>query len=120
MIEKANLALPHLVNHAKDKKTLTYKELAALINYHYRHLSKPLEYIRDYCIENKLPLINVIVVNAKTQRPGINYLGEDISSLSKEEQKRIFKKHRDAVFSYTEWKERLEEYNREQMSKSKS
>ncbi|MEC0269370.1 HNH endonuclease signature motif containing protein [Paenibacillus anseongense] len=61
--ERAFRAWDVLGIYAKDKKTITYKELGEKLNVHYRTCRYFLDYIQNYCMENKLPPLTIIVVN---------------------------------------------------------
>lgn len=112
IVVKVNLALPYLVYYAQVKKTLTYKELGEKINYYYRAVPHVLRYIRDeICIKRELPMINVIVVNGKTQKPGENFLPEGTLHLSSKEYDKRFNEYKNEVFSCTKWDELLKELN---------
>jgi putative restriction endonuclease len=59
-----------LVSKASCGRIITYGELAKLIRIHHRPIYLFLGHILHYCRENKLPLLNSIVVNKKTRIPG--------------------------------------------------
>ena len=100
----AHLLLPHLVSHAKMKKTITYKELADEIGVHHRTIFHSLGYIRDeICDKQNLPLINVLVVKKVDGLPGDRFLSGGTSSLPDSE----FEKNKTAVFSYSKWDDLL-------------
>lgn len=109
-IEKANRALPYLVNYAQTGNKVTYKGIADKIGYHHRPMRYVLGYIRDnICVEKGYPMINLIVVNGKTGSPGDSCLPGIDSHISKEERERIIKEYQEKVFSYTGWNKLLEE-----------
>jgi hypothetical protein len=102
--------LPYLVQVAKTKKTITYKELAANIGAHHRAMGNALAYVRDdICIPKGLPLITCIVVNGNTGLPGESWLPQGTSNLSDEEYKQEFIRYRDQVMVYHGWDALLKE-----------
>ena len=61
-----------LVAKACNRQTATYSEVADILGFKgARTLAPMLDYIYRYCRQNKLPLLNVIVVNQKSGLPGI-------------------------------------------------
>jgi len=102
--------LPYLVQVAKTKKTITYKELAAKIGAHHRAMGNALAYVRDeICIPKGLPLITCIVVSGNTGLPGESWLPQGTSNLSDEEYKQEFIRYRDQVMAYHGWDALLKE-----------
>ena len=102
--------LPYLVQFAKAKKTITYKDLAAKIGAHHRAMGTALGYVRDeICIPKGLPLITCIVVNGNTGLPGESWLPQGTSTLSDEEYKQEFIRYRDKVMAYHGWDALLKE-----------
>jgi hypothetical protein len=110
--ERARRLLPYLVQAAENRRTITYKELAAKIGVYHRTLSRPLGYIRDkICAARGLPLITCIVVNLQTRLPGAEWLPLGASSLSDDEDRATFEQHRDRVFAYGDWQGLLTDLN---------
>ena len=108
--ERALLALPHLVQSAKRKELLTYKQLAANVGCHYRPLSYPLCYIRDeICGARGLPMLTAIVVSQVTGRPSDGWLPEGTDHLSTQENRARFEAECERVFACKEWDKLLEE-----------
>lgn len=103
-IHNARLALPHLVQYAKMRKTITYGELGDKIDRHVRAMRWLLAYIRDeICVPRDLPFITAIVVNKATQMPGGGWLPEGTDHLTAEENKRKYEEVRDEVFRCDSW-----------------
>jgi hypothetical protein len=103
-IEIAKLALPHLVDAAQKRETLTYGGLGQRIRRHHRTLSYPLGYIRDeICRRRDLPWISAIVVNGNTGLPGDDFLPEGTANLTPAEYREKFEGLRDSVFRYSNW-----------------
>jgi len=63
--QRASLAWDILVKLTQDKnKTIRYKELGDKIGIHYRAVRFVLAIIQDYCVENKLPPITILIGDA--------------------------------------------------------
>lgn len=61
-----------LVGHAMRRQTLTYQDLAHLLGHNQpKVLARQLGAIYFYCLQNKLPLLTVLVVNKATGEPGL-------------------------------------------------
>lgn len=102
--------LPYLVQVAKSKKTITYKDLAAKIGVHHRAMGTALGYVRDeICIPRGLPLITCIVVNGNTGLPGESWLPQGTSNLSDKAYEQEFLRYRDQVLKYHGWDALLKE-----------
>ncbi|MCK4334660.1 hypothetical protein KAX06_07780 [candidate division WOR-3 bacterium] len=77
-------ALPHLIQLARERKTITYMDLMKHlqrngIRLNLEQVGGGLGFIRDrICIPRELPLINAIVVNKNTQRPSNDFLPRSI------------------------------------------
>jgi hypothetical protein len=108
--EKALLALPILVHRARQRRTITYGELASAINWHHRPLRYALEYIRDdICRPRGLPLITVLVVR-QGGLPGESYLPQGASHPERDADDRAeWETRRDQVFAYPYWDDLLAE-----------
>ncbi len=107
--EMAYRILPHLVATARQRKTTSYGELAGKAGLkHWRPLSFALAFVRDnLCTPKKLPMLNVLVVNKKTGRPGEGFLPEGTKHLSEKQYNNRFEKERDVVFMYPGWEDLL-------------
>lgn len=109
-IERAHLALPHLVRCARERRTITYGELGEKIGVHPRALSWPLGYVRDQlCRSRGLPLITALVVKTTTRMPGESWLPEGTGHLTPDEYQRRYEQYRDDVFACDAWDGLLEE-----------
>jgi hypothetical protein len=61
----------YLKKCAREMWTVTYKELGEAVNLPAVALGKPLGFIRDHiCIPRRLSLVNFIVVQTDSRRPG--------------------------------------------------
>lgn len=110
--ERALRILPYLVEAAENRRTITYKELAAKIGAYHRTLSEPLGYIRDkICAARGLPVITCLVVNLKTRRPGAAWFPLGASRLSDAEDQATFEENRDRVYAYKDWQGLLKGLN---------
>lgn len=72
-----------LVECAKNKKTITYKDFSNEIKIHHRTVRYPLEYIQDYCLKNQLPPLSILVVNKTTGLPGTGFKAWEIEDSEK-------------------------------------
>ena len=108
-IDRAHLILPHLVQCAQTRRTITYGELGERIGAHPRTLGGPLGYIRDeICIHRGLPLVNALVVSTTTRMPGAGWLPEGTGHLAPDEYQREYEKLRDEAFACDAWDALLE------------
>lgn len=65
-----------LAGAARERKTLTYIQIAHAIGYKGAGvLGRPLGHIAYWCLENGLPPLTVLAVNEKTGLPGDEYIG---------------------------------------------
>ncbi len=61
-----------LVSKAHNRQTMTYGALASLLGYEKSYiLSGMLGHIMEYCEQNKLPPLTILVVNKETGLPGV-------------------------------------------------
>ena len=75
--ERAYHVWNELANYARAKKTLAYKQLGELTGIHPIALRFPLVIIENYCLDNRLPPLTILVVN-DTGRPGSGFKAYDI------------------------------------------
>jgi putative restriction endonuclease len=68
--QRAAHAWPILCDYAKRRSTITYGELAHRIGIHHRPIRFVAGAIQEYCIVERLPALNVLIVNADTGIPG--------------------------------------------------
>lgn len=72
---------------AMNRQTLTYEKLHELTAIHHRNSqSYPLGVIKHYCIDNKLPILTVLVVKTKIGKPSSIGL-EEVNNFDKEREK---------------------------------
>lgn len=70
-VMRARVAWPLLVDRAVNRlPPYTYREICEEIGMHWRSAPYFLGIIRGYCSNNKLPPLQVLVVNAATRLPG--------------------------------------------------
>lgn len=86
---RAGRAWPILINYAKGRKIITYKELSKLIGIHHRPLRYVLSEIQDYCINRKIPPLTVLVINKSSRRPGMGFIAGDKKNMS-EDLKKVY------------------------------
>jgi len=75
--QRAYLAWPILVAQAKSNKTITYKQLGDAIGIHHRAVRFVLGLIQDYCMDEKLPPLTILVIN-QTGKPGGGFIAWDV------------------------------------------
>lgn len=78
--ERASLAWPILTSHATQGTSLTYKGLGDAIGIHHRTVRYVLGLIQDYCLEEKLPPLTILVIN-QSGKPGEGFIAWDIDDL---------------------------------------
>ena len=78
--ERAYRAWPILTNCAAEGKTITYGGLGALLSVHHRAIRYVLGLIQDYCLEEKLPPLTILVVN-QSGKPGEGFIAYDVDKL---------------------------------------
>jgi hypothetical protein len=109
-IERAELILPHLVDCAKHRRTITYGDLGRKIGVHHRAISRPLGYIRDeICAPRGLPFITALVISQTTEMPGDNWLPEGTGHLTSDQYQEEYEKFRGEAFDCDKWDAVLEE-----------
>ncbi len=77
----AGILWPVLIEAAKKETTLTYSELAPVINTNPLSVGRALGPILFYCLENRLPPLTVLIINKKTRIPGEGFIAWDIDDL---------------------------------------
>lgn len=76
-VERAFRAWPVLVGIAKQRKTITYGELGEAIGIHHRAIRYVLGVIQDYCLEEKLPPLTILIING-SGRPGTGFIAYNL------------------------------------------
>lgn len=76
--ERAFQAWPILTATAKKKETITYLQLGNAIGIHHRAVRFVLGLIQDYCLEEKLPPLTILVVNG-SGHPGTGFIAYDLN-----------------------------------------
>lgn len=80
-VERACRAWPILANVAKQKNpTITYGELGAKVGIHHRAIRYVLGVIQDYCLEEKLPPLTILVVSQSDGMPGEGFIAWDVDN----------------------------------------
>lgn len=80
-VERAYLAWPALVDTASKSSTITYGELAKILNIHHRAIRYVLGVIQDYCLTERLPPLTILVVNQSEGTPGDGFIAWDVDDL---------------------------------------
>lgn len=68
--QRARQAWPILIRAARTTGPMTYGQLGAMMGVHHRVCSYFLSCIQDHCDHERLPALQVLVVNARTRMPG--------------------------------------------------
>ncbi len=78
-VERAFRAWPILIERAKQERTITYKELGSEIDIHHRTIRYVLGVIQNYCLEEKIPPLTILIVNA-SGKPGDGFIAYDLKN----------------------------------------
>ena len=84
--ERASQIWSVLAWAARNRQSLTYAHVAALIGVPAAGLGQLLEPIQSYCILNKLPPLTVLVVQQDSGLPGPGFTGATAGDLAKAQQ----------------------------------
>lgn len=79
--ERARLAWAVLTTVAQNHETISYGQLGAAIGVHHRAIRYVLGPIQDYCMEEDLPPLTILVNNT-SGIPGSGFIAHDIDNLS--------------------------------------
>lgn len=79
-MDRARLAWPVLTEVAKQRRTITYKQLGDRIGVHHRAIRYVLGPMQEYCMVSGLPPITILVVNG-TGLPGTGFIAHDRNDL---------------------------------------
>jgi len=71
---RAYLAWDELGDFAASSRTVSYGALGKLIGVHHRVVRFALEHIQDYCLENALPPLTILVVGKSNRKPGQGFI----------------------------------------------
>ena len=82
--ERAFRAWPILTKRAAEGKTITYGELGTLLGVHHRAIRYVLGLIQDYCLDEKLPPLTILIVN-QSGKPGTGFIAYDVDKLEEGE-----------------------------------
>jgi len=80
-VERAFRAWPILVKRAKSRSKITYGELGKTLGIHHRAVRYVLGVIQDYCLEERLPPLTILIVNA-SGRPGMGFIAFDLENFA--------------------------------------
>lgn len=78
-VERACRAWPILTERAKNRSTITYGELGQALGVHHRAIRYVLGVIQDYCLEEKLPPLTILIVNSSGM-PGTGFTAFDLEN----------------------------------------
>lgn len=79
--ERAFRAWPELTQCAKEKKTITYGDLAKKLGLHPRVIRFVLGPIQDYCLSEHLPPLTILVVSQSNGVPSDGFIAWDAEDL---------------------------------------
>jgi putative restriction endonuclease len=79
--ELAYRAWPILGQRAAERSVITYGDLARLLGTHHRQIGKVLSVIQDYCVDEKLPPLTILIVNKATGHPGEGFVAWDADDI---------------------------------------
>lgn len=82
--ERAYRAWPIITKRATEGRTITYGELGTLLGVHHRAIRYVLGLIQDYCLEEKLPPLTILIVN-QSGKPGTGFIAYDVDKLEEGE-----------------------------------
>jgi hypothetical protein len=96
--------LPHLAKCAKERRTITYGELANLIGHSAYYLGGPLDVLRDEILErHRLPRLDALVVNQDAKEAGESFIKGGRHGLDDETYHDLLEDYRQKVFEYPNW-----------------
>lgn len=96
--------LPHLAACAKERRTITYKELGALIDYPAFYLGGPLDVLRDeILLRHNLPRIDALVVNQNTHEVGDKFYADGRGELDAATFGQLLEDERERVYVFERW-----------------
>lgn len=76
-VERASRAWPILTARAGSRQTITYGELGAALGVHHRAIRYVLGVIQDYCLEERLPPLTILIVNS-SGKPGTGFIAYNL------------------------------------------
>lgn len=79
--QRAFLAWNVLIEVASAKSIgITYSDLGKKVGIHHRAVRHVLGKVQDYCLENKLPPLTILVINKGTSKPGGGFIAWDVDN----------------------------------------
>lgn len=78
--QRAYSAWTILTSYAAKSETITYGELGRQLNIHHRAVRFVLELMQDFCMQNQLPPLTILVLNKNTGLPGDGFIAYDIEN----------------------------------------
>lgn len=71
-----------LTEHALQKHQLYYSELADRLDIHHRLVRIPLDLLQDYCLEQGLPPLTILVISRSSDLPGSGFIAAPAEALA--------------------------------------
>jgi len=81
--ERAYRAWPVLTQLGKQHSQMTYGELAAHLGVHHRAIRYILSQIQDYCFNEELQPLTILVINSNTGLPGVGFIACEMDDLER-------------------------------------
>lgn len=78
-VEKACRACPILAKRASNRSTITYGKLSQVLGVHHQAVRYVLGMIQDYFLEERLPPLTILIVNA-SGLPGTGFIAFDLDN----------------------------------------
>ena len=72
-IEKFKCLVRFMIQAAKDKRCVTYKEIENLFGLSHKQAGIYAGMIGDYCLSRRMPLLNALIINTKDCFPAEGY-----------------------------------------------
>jgi putative restriction endonuclease len=79
--QRAFRAWPVLTETAAHHTKITYVGIGDRLGIHHRPVRYVLSVIQDYCLEEKLPPLTILVVNQRFRQPGEGFIAWDVDDL---------------------------------------
>jgi len=96
--------LPHLAKCAKERRTITYGELGALIGVPAFFMGQSLDVLRDQLLpRHNLPRIDALVVSKDSGEAGDSFFQGGRDALADEEYRSVMVDQREQVYAYPNW-----------------
>jgi putative restriction endonuclease len=82
--QRAFLVWPILTNCARKNEPITYGELGIRLGIFHRTFTPSLSLIQEFCIDNELPPLTILVITKKKGLPGNGFKADNFENLQDE------------------------------------